>query len=330
MTPAFRNLPWTSAPDGHPRRIGIEIEMAGLELAEMAAVVQHEFGGQIEAGSAFVSWIRDTAFGDFTVELDARVLKDRRHREHLRRLGIELGEEDGAALDRWLADAAGRIVPHEIVAPPVPLEVLPRLDRMRAALQQRGARGTQSSVLYAFGLQLNIEAHRLDADWITAILRAFVLLYEALLQAEAIDLSRQLTPFIRPFPGTYVRHILQPDYQPEISTLIDDYLVHNPTRNRPLDLLPLFATIDRDRVMAAPVEHALVKARPALHYRLPNCEIDDPHWTLARPFNGWAQVEHLAADAGALEAAAVDYLLRPAQALGHFADEWARRIRDWL
>ena len=330
MSTPFRELPWPDAPNGRPRRIGVEIEMAGVPLDAMADAVRAEFGGHIESGGAFVTHVRGTEFGDFQVELDARVLKDHRYREHLRRLGIELDDEDSAALDRWLADAAGRLVPHEIVAPPVPMAVLRRLDRVRAALQRQGAQGTQSSLLYAFGLQLNIEAHSLEPAWLTPVLQAFVLLYEALVKAGNIDLSRQLSPYIKPFPGGYVRHVLQPGYQPSISELIDDYLEFNQTRNRPLDMLPLFAEVDHERVMAAPVERELIKPRPALHYRLPNCEIDDPDWTLARPFNAWAEVEYLAADPDRLEAAREEYLSRPAQALGQLADEWARRIRDWF
>jgi len=330
MTTRFRDLPWQHTPDGSPRRVGVEIEMAGVALDVMAEAVREEFGGWISSEGPFVTHVHDTEFGDFEVELDARVLKDRRYREQLKRLGIELDAEDSATLDRWLADAAGRLVPHEIVAPPVPLEVLPRIDRVRAALQKKGARGTESSLLYAFGLQLNIEAHSLEADWLTSILKAFVLLYEALVKAGNIDFSRKLSPYIKPFPGSYVRHVLQPGYRPDITELIDDYLEHNPTRNRPLDMLPLFTEIDRERVMAAPVERDLIKPRPALHYRLPNCEIDDPDWTLARPFNGWAQVEHLAADPDRLDAAGSEYLQRPAQALGQLADEWAKRFRDWF
>ncbi|WP_043739077.1 amidoligase family protein [Thioalkalivibrio nitratireducens] len=330
MTARFRELPWPEAPDGRPRRIGVELEMAGIPLETMAETVRNEFGGRIETGGAFLTRVLDTEFGTFEVELDALVLKDRRYREHLKRLGVDLDDQDSAALERWLAGAAGRIVPHEIVAPPVPLGVLPRLDRMRATLQRQGAQGTQAALLYAFGLQLNIEVHSLDAAWITSIVRAFVLLYEALVKVGEIDLARRLSPYIRPFPGGYVRHVLQSGYAPDITRLIDDYLEHNPTRNRPLDLLPLFAEIDRDRVMAAPVERSLVKPRPALHYRLPNCEIDDPNWTLARPFNGWAEVEHLAADRDRLEAAAAEYLRRPGQALGQFTDDWVRRIRDWF
>ncbi len=330
MTAKFNTLPWDTGPDGRPRRIGIEIEMAGVALAEMATAVQAEFGGRVEIESPFVCRVRDTEFADFQIELDARVLKDRQFRKHLRSLGVELNDQDNETLERWLAEVAGHLVPHEIVAPPLPPAALPRLDRVRAALQQSGAQGTQTSLLYAFGLQINIEVHSLAAEWITPILQAFMLLYETLVKAGNIDFSRQLSPYIRPFPGAYIRQILQPDYQPDISELIDDYLKYNHTRNRPLDMLPLFAEIDRPRVFAAPVERELIKPRPALHYRLPNCEIDDPDWTLARPFNAWAEVEHLAADPDRLQAASRAYLQRPAQALGQFRDQWTRRCRGWF
>ncbi|HET98434.1 MAG TPA: amidoligase enzyme [Desulfurivibrio alkaliphilus] len=326
----FRPLPWTTGPTGRPRQVGIEIEMAGVDLTTMAEAVRAEFGGRVEHHNPFRSRVKVPEFDEFVIELDARILQDRRYREHLRALGIELDNEDHETLERWLADAAGILVPHEIVAPPLPLSALPRLDRVRADLQQKGARGTQSSLLYAFGLQINIEAHSLTAEWLTAILQAFVLLNEALVKAGNIDLTRQLSPYIRPFPGNYGRLILQPDYQPAMTRLIDDYLEYNPTRNRPLDMLPLFAEIDRERVWAAPVEHELIKPRPALHYRLPNCEIDDPTWSLAQPFNGWAEVEHLAANPEQLQAAAGEYLQRPSQALGQFTDEWVERIRGWF
>ena len=251
MTTEFRALPWDTTDQGQPRRVGVELEMAGVDLATMAEAVRAEFGGRVEYHGAFLSRVCDTEFADFQIELDARVLQDRRYREHLRNLGIELNDDDNDTLDRWLAGAAGIMVPHEIVAPPLPLAALPRLDRVRADLQQKGARGTQSSLLYAFGLQINIEAHSLTANWILSILKAFVLLYEALVKAGNIDLARQISPYIRPFPGVYGRLILQPDYRPDMGQLIDDYLEHNPTRNRPLDLLPLFAEIDRKRVMAA-------------------------------------------------------------------------------
>jgi len=209
-------------------------------------------------------------------------------------------------------------------------EQLPRLDRVRARLQEAGALGTERSLLYAFGLQLNIEIHRADSEWLLAILRAFLLMYEALSAAGAIDLARRLSPYIRPFPGGFVRRVLDPGFRPDRAGLIATYLEYNPTRNRPLDLLPLFAELDPDQVDASPVEHALIKPRPAFHYRLPNCEIDDPDWSLAAPFNGWVEVERLAADPARLEHLAREYLERPGQALGRWADDWGARLGEWF
>lgn len=138
MPEAFHELPWPDNPEGAPRRVGVEIEMAGVSLERMAEAIRAEFGGQVHCDSPFIARVCDTEQGDFQVELDARVLKDRAYRSHLRRLGIELDDSDEAALDRWLADAAGRLVPHEIVAPPMAASTLPRLDRVRHALQEAG------------------------------------------------------------------------------------------------------------------------------------------------------------------------------------------------
>jgi hypothetical protein len=62
--------------------------------------------------------------------------------------------------------------------------------------------------------------------------------------------------------------------------------------------------IDRERVMSAPVERELIKPRPTWHYRLPNCLIDDPDWSLRDPWREWVRIEKLAADPDALAAAA--------------------------
>src|SRR5690606_29497891 len=114
-----------------------------------------------------------------------------------------------------------------------------------------------------------------------AYLRAFFLLYDWLYEESEIPIARKVAPFIHDFPPEYVAHVLNPDYAPNLETLIDDYLRFNPTRNRPLDMLPLFAHLDRERVFAQPVERELVKARPTFHYRLPNSMVDDPKWSIA-------------------------------------------------
>jgi len=279
--------------------------MAGIGPQQIARAVTDAVGGQFEAESAFSGTVRDTEFGEFGIELDARVLSSRGYLDSLRSLGIEI--EPGELRDNLedvMSRVAGVVVPHELVCPPVPVEALARIDEIRRGLCRLGAKGTQSSALYAFGLQFNVDVAQAESDHLLAVLRAFFLLFEEICEREQIDLSRKLTPFVQPFPEDYVAHVLTADYAPDMKTLIDDYLHFTPTRNRPLDLLPLLAWIDEDRVMAAPVERGLVKPRPTWHYRLPNCLIDDPDWSLAVPWAEWVGIERLAADADALQRAA--------------------------
>ena len=279
--------------------------MAGIGPQQIARAVIDAVGGQFEAESVFSGTVRDTEFGDFGIELDARVLSSRGYLDSLRALGIEI--EPGELRDNLedvMSRVAGVVVPHELVCPPVEVDALERIDQIRRALCRAGAKGTQSSALYAFGLQFNVDVARVESDHLLAVLRAFFLLFDEICEREQIDFSRKLTPFVQPFPEDYIAHILTPEYAPDIQTLIEDYLHFTPTRNRPLDLLPLLAWIDNKRVMAAPVERELVKPRPTWHYRLPNCLIDDPDWSLALPWREWVRIETLAADDDALQRAA--------------------------
>jgi hypothetical protein len=123
-----------------------------------------------------------------------------------------------------------------------------------------------------------------------------------------VDLARSISPYINPFPDEYVRLILRSDYPADAGRLIDDYLAYNPTRNRPLDMLPVLCHLDEPRVTSRVEEQHLVKARPAFHYRLPNCLVDEPDWTLAREWNTWVEVERLAEDPEALMRMSREYL----------------------
>ena len=112
-------------------------------------------------------------------------------------------------------------------------------------------------------------------------------------QLPELDLSRSIPPYINAFPSSYVQKVVNPQYWPDLATLIDDYLEENPTRNRVLDMLPIFRFLDEERVDAK-ITDALIGSRPTLHYRLPNSEINDPQWSLRLPWNDWMQVEALA------------------------------------
>jgi hypothetical protein len=160
-------------------------------------------------------------------------------------------------------------------------------------------------------------------------LQAFLCLYDWLQWRADMDLTRRLTVFVDPFPKEYVRRVVDPDYQPELGALIDDYLHANPTRNRALDLLPLFLHLDEKRVRAK-VKDPRVKPRPALHYRLPDCEIDRPDWGLRTVWVDWLQVEHLAAEPDRLRkicGAYSDFLDRP---LGGLFKNWQEKVTPWL
>jgi hypothetical protein len=322
----FAEPPFAVNGKGEPRRVGVELEMAGIRPEDIEAVVIECFGGILERRSAFVSDIRDTEFGDFRVELDSKVLTNRGYLTYLADLGIDIGEgETRDNIELVLSRIAGLVVPLELVAPPIPWTSLGRMDTVRSKLREAGAHGTQFSALYAFGMQLNVEAASLSPRYLLAMLRAFLSRYEWLQEREQVDLSRKLSSYVQPYPEDYVAHIMQADYAPDIERLIDDFLEFTPTRNRPLDMLPLFAHIDEARVMAAPVERELIKPRPAFHYRLPNCLIDEPNWSLSLAWNDWVEVERLAADPERLKH-------EQAQRLSKSSDleRWFSGAKRWL
>jgi len=87
--------------------------------------------------------------------------------------------------------------------------------------------------------------------------------------------------------------LLDSAYAPNQAQLIDDYLEHNPTRNRALDMLPLFSYLDKERV-AAKVPDRKIKSRPTFHYRLPNSEVGKPGWTIFEAWTDWVTVEEIA------------------------------------
>ncbi len=315
----FSQPPWTENYRGDPRQLGVELEMAGIRPEVLAECVKAELGGEIERDSAFLTQVKNTELGDFSIELDADVLLNRGYQEHLAELGIDIGQgQTRDQIESVLSRVAGLVVPLELVAPPVPWRELPRLDAIRQRLHSAGAQGTGSSAFYAFGYQLNIEVPSRRIEELLAMFRAFLLKYEWLKERSELDFARRLSPYVQPYPEDWCAHVLAPDYRPTLEQFMDDFLSFTPTRNRPLDLLPLLAWLDEARVMAAPVEKDLIKPRPALHYRLPNCLIDEPEWCLFDAWNDWVEVERLAADEQALEKALEQRLAQP------------RRFRLWL
>ena len=302
LPPAVRNA------RGQVRRAGFELEYSGMSLNLSATLVRTVFGGEHVAKTTFVHRVRGTPFGDFQVEIDTRVLKDKSYEKPLRALGLEPGKLTAQWLEEALLTTFATVVPTEIGSPPIPITDLAPLDELRRLLHKYGARGTRVSVLYAFGMHINPEIPSEDPGQLRDFLRAFILLYPWLRERAEVDITRRISPYINPFPAAYARLILRPDYPSDTGRLIDDYVAHNPTRNRPLDMLPVLAHLDKQRVTDRVEDADLVRARPAFHYRLPNCMVDEADWTLAREWNTWVAVERLAADAERLGEMSRDYL----------------------
>ena len=322
-----RQPPWRTTSSGAARRVGVEIELIGPDVQEATAVLTATLSGEPEIISRYETIVRGDAAGPWRVELDFRYLKEQGRERADSQESLPLLRE---LSERLLRAGAEALVPVELVSPPLPLPRLADAQRLVRALQRCGARGTKAGITYAFGMQLNPEMPRLDADTVLAYLRAFACAYDWLLRESRVDLTRRLTGYMAPFPKEYVRHIVDLGYRPDLDALIDDYLQANPTRNRALDLLPLFAELDEGRVRRV-VRDTLVKARPALHYRLPNSEVDDPSWGIHLAWRNWLQVEHLAADPSRLEGACAAYAEFLDQArLKQIFDDWAEGVAPWL
>lgn len=323
----FQLPPVVNNARGEVRRAGFEIEYAGLSIGPSARIIQETLGGHVSDLNTFSQRVQ-TPLGEFTVEIDTSFLKDKRYEQPLRALGFDPDKNDVTWLEKFLLEAASTLVPIEIAAPPIRIDRLDPLDELRARLWRAGAKGTRASLFYAFGMHINPEIpDRQDPALYRDHLRAVILLLPWLREAGETDLMRRITPYINPFPHDYARLILQPGYAPNIAQLIDDYLALNPTRNRPLDLTPAFAWLDRDRLVRGIDEMHLVKPRPTFHYRLPNCMIDEPDWTLASEWNRWVVIERLANDRQRLARMSWEYLRADDAALRPLIDPWPEALR---
>ena len=295
---------------GEVRKAGFEFEFTGVSLNLAAMHVRKVFGGEHVIRSTFVHAVRGTPAGEFAVEMDTTVLKDKTYEKPLRALGFDPRRRDAKWLEAALLGAFSTLVPAEVATPPLPVTDLAPLDELRRRLRDSGAKGTRAGLLYAFGLHINPEIVSDDPAYLLSVLRAFLLLYPWLRRRTEVDIARRISPYINPFPPAYARLVLDPDYPATVERLVDDYLAHNPTRNRPLDLAPVLAHLDADRVARRVQERHLVKPRPAFHYRLPNCMVDEAYWTIAREWNTWVAVEELANDPARLAEMSREYLTR--------------------
>jgi hypothetical protein len=308
--------------DGTPRRVGFELEFSGISLAESARAIGKRLGGRIISRNAAEIVFQSESLGRFTVELDWAYLKLQASRE---------GHQERGAAEEWtelLSQAASLFVPVEVVCPPIPVADLGVLDGLVDELRAAGAVGTDDSLLAAYGVHINVEIPRFDATTLSAYLRAFCLLQWWLVEAHDVDITRRLSPYVDLYPEAYMRRMLM-RAESSMDEIFDDYLEHNPSRNRAMDMLPLLAHIDEGRVRRA-VSDMKVKARPAVHYRLPNCLIDHPDWSLASTWNVWCVVERLASREEDLRMLSRAFLAAERPILGVSRGDWVEYMDRWL
>jgi hypothetical protein len=94
-------------------------------------------------------------------------------------------------------------------------------------------------------------------------------------------------------------------------------------------MLPLFADLDEDRVRSV-IDDPRIKSRPTLHYRMPNCEIDEPDWGIGKAWRDWLQVEQLVVDVDRLEALCRRYAEVLDAPLSNLLRPWREEVVDWL
>lgn len=275
------------------RRVGFELEFAGLELPVIADILAETLGGSVRPNHHAECIVTVDDLGEFMVELDWKLIKEVASERASRRNQLSEDEED--RLLEWFTYAASQVVPSEIVCPPIEIERLNLLNPVVERLRDAGALGTDKALIYAFGVHINPELPDLEANTIIDYIKAYCLAQDWLLKAHDVDPVRRITPYIDLYPKKYIRHVLAYRGDESMAQIIDDYLQYNPTRNRALDLLPLFRHIDEARVDAV-IDDDRVNSRPTFHYRMPNCEIEKPHWDLTVSWNIWCVLEKISED----------------------------------
>lgn len=326
----FNSPPSTTTTSGSERRVGYEFEFTGLEMSDAAGLIKNLYGGKIRQISTYEYVIQNTDLGTFSLELDARLLREKKYEQVLKSVGIDLSTfKNIQSIEDTLKGIASSFIPFEIITPPIPVSKMAVLNRLLEELRNWKAKGTGSSVFYAFGLHLNPEIPDDSVESLMNHLKAYILMDPWIRIDADTNISRRMTPYINEFKDDYKKLILDPGYQPTLKQAIIDYIKLGNTRNRPLDMLPVFKYLEEDLTTQL-LKDEKTRARPAFHYRLPNCSIEDPDWTLANEWNRWVLVETLANDQKTLNQYAKAYLRMKERHPFRFETKWIELINRWI
>ncbi|MCI5049909.1 MAG: amidoligase family protein [Rickettsiales bacterium] len=314
---------------GEPRKVGLELEFLGVSLRSTADCIAREFNGISVCENEHFYTIKSDGLGCFHVELDSGLIhrlceeKDNRDEDELRGMLSSITHD-------VVHSAVDEIAPNEVVTPPLNAKELKKFELVVDALRRLGAQGTKSSWAHAFGLHINADVVELSAQHLLAVMQSYCLLHDYIVDGMEVDMTRKVARYAAPYPEMYVQHILQENYQPNMEQLITDYLVHNPTRNRALDMLPIFKLIDEDLIESR-LRNQLIKERPAFHFRLPNSRIDEEDWSIASELAWWQDIEFLASHDALRKQMARAYIESAQNPWWHLDQSaWRKEVGQWL
>ncbi|PRY23131.1 putative amidoligase enzyme [Aliiruegeria haliotis] len=284
-SPVFAPLPADPSCES-PRRVGLEIEFAGLSLPDATGVVKQRFSGREIWNGAGEVTLQHSSIGKIEMYLDTA-----------------FRPESESAAAKAGVEIAQSVVPLEIVTEPLLHTDLPQMEALVADLDAAGGHGGGKSLLIGCGLHLNIDlADSEEGSDLPRIALAYALLEGWLRWRDPPELSRRLLPFVDPFPADMVSDLagMGPGMScDDLFTLLSRYAL---SRNQGLDLLPAWAAVAPERYERdGPVDSA-VSPRPAYHYRLPDCRIGDAEWSLAYEWDRWQLIENVARRTDLLEA----------------------------
>lgn len=320
---ALPDHPASGCASSKTRRTGVEIEFAGLEVAEAAALVQDLWGGQLVLQSDREITLEGGVCGRVKVELDISLKKK--------------WAEDLAA------QALGDLVPVEIVTAPLPQSQMARMTDLVRALRAAGALGTQAKLAYGFGVHLNPELPAMtdapaeDAERafcveaFLSVASAYGLLEDWLRQSDPLDMARRVLPFVAPWPpslGDALAADARAGACKDISAFARLYAHHAPTRNHGLDLLPALEYLAAPDLVDVPPEQ-LKGGRPTFHYRLPEARLDTGDWSIAYEWNRWCLIETVAATPDLLAELAEEWQAYRRALIPRRA-QWCAKVEDCL
>jgi hypothetical protein len=311
--------------EGKLRKVGIELEFGGISLDEAAACVIETFGGTLTEHNHFLMEVKDSRIGTFHLKMDSRDLTEQKYHPTLKTIGINPENE---TIENIVETVSSIIVPYEVDSPPVDITEIEKIDQLRMALFNKKAQGANASIFNVYATHVNAELPKMDTFTLLKYTRAFLILYPWLYEKSEISLGRKIAHFIRPFPEEYIKLVLKADYEPDFDTFVNDYHEHNPNRNRPLDLYPVLSCIGKDKIDSLP-DIGKCSPRPALHYRLPNSQVNESEWSLANVWNLWVEVEKLASSDDDIRMLSKEYLEIEADTYFSFEDKWSNHIKTW-